>query len=82
MATSLVNVSTRYQVTIPKEVCSQPKIKTGDRLLLDIQDGLLIFLPLHGTFTHSLAGLDRKIWEDSEEHILRERNSWIDSTKP
>jgi AbrB family looped-hinge helix DNA binding protein len=82
MAKSSVKISASNQTAIPKQVRSKLKLQAGDHLLLDIQDGLMIFLPFHETFTQALAGLNRKIWENSEEYILRERNSWIDSTNP
>jgi AbrB family looped-hinge helix DNA binding protein len=81
MASSAVRVSARNQVSIPKQVRNQLKLKAGDRLLLDVQDGLMVLVPLRGTFTQSLAGLNREIWENSRAFILRERNSWNDSTK-
>jgi AbrB family looped-hinge helix DNA binding protein len=81
MAISSIKVTARNQISIPKEARRQLKIKAGDRLLLDLQAGLIILFPLHGTFTQSLAGLNCKIWEDSEEYVLHERSEWIDATR-
>ena len=81
MATSSVKVSSKNKISLPKPVRKQLMIKPGDRLLLDIQGGMMILLPVHGTFTQALARLDGTIWENSQEYIGRERSAWIDSTE-
>ena len=40
-----VKVSSRYQVVIPRVARECLNIRSGDRLLVDIQDGLLILVP-------------------------------------
>ena len=40
-----VKVSSRNQIAVPRIARERLKIQSGDRLLVDIQDGLLILLP-------------------------------------
>ena len=40
-----VKVSSRHQISVPRVARDRLRIKSGDRLLVDIQDGLLILLP-------------------------------------
>jgi AbrB family looped-hinge helix DNA binding protein len=63
MAVPSVKVSNRYQIAVPQHARKQLKIKSGDRLLVDVQDGMMILLPEPQNYTQSLAGLHREIWE-------------------
>lgn len=76
-----VKVSNRYQIAVPQQARKRLKIKSGDRLLVDVQDGMIILLPEPQSYTQSLAGLHREIWEKSAEYIVGERNAWTDSVK-
>jgi len=76
-----VKVSNRYQIAVPQLARKRLKIKGGDRLLVDVQDGMIVLLPEPQNYTQSLAGLHREIWEKSGEYIIRERNAWSDSSK-
>ena len=58
-----VKVSKRYQIAVPAAAREQLNIHSGDRLLVDIQDGMLILLPEPENYTDHLAGLHREIWE-------------------
>jgi AbrB family looped-hinge helix DNA binding protein len=81
MALPSVKVSSRYQIAVPQQARKRLKIKSGDRLLVDVQDGMIVLLPEPENYTQTLAGLHREIWEKSGEYILGERNSWNDSPK-
>lgn len=81
MALPSVKVSNRYQIAVPQHARKRLKIKSGDRLLVDVQDGMIVLLPEPENYTQSLAGLHREIWEKSGEYIMRERNAWTDSSK-
>jgi len=76
-----VKVSNRYQIAVPQLARKRLKIKGGDRLLVDVQDGMIVLLPEPQNYTQSLAGLHREIWEKSGEYITGERNAWSDSSK-
>ena len=81
MATPSVKVSNRYQIAVPQQARKRLKIKRGDRLLVDVQDGLLILTPEPKNDTGQLAGLHHEIWGKSGEHINTEREAWNDSPK-
>lgn len=76
-----VKVSNRHQIAVPQQARKKLKIKSGDRLLVDIQDGMIVLMPEPQNYTQSLAGLHREIWEKSAEYITRERDAWSDSSK-
>ena len=61
-----VKVSSRYQISVPRIARERLHIQSGDRLLVDIQDELLILLPQPENYTAHLAGLHREVWEGVE----------------
>jgi AbrB family looped-hinge helix DNA binding protein len=73
-----VKVSSRYQIALPRSARRRLNIQAGDRLLVDVQDGLLILLPQPQDYVEHLAGLHREVWEgiDVAEYIREERNAW------
>ncbi len=50
----------------------------GDRLLVDVRDGMVILLPQPDNYTQRLAGLHHEIWEgiDLQKYIDEERDDW------
>jgi AbrB family looped-hinge helix DNA binding protein len=76
-----VKVSSRYQIAVPRIARERLKIEKGDRLLVDVQDGLLILLPQPKDFAAHLAGLHKEIWADldTDAYLREERDKWKDS---
>ena len=73
-----VKVSKRYQIAVPSVARQLLNIKSGDRLLVDIQDGMLVLIPEPENYTEAMAGLHKEIWQgvDAQEYIDEERNAW------
>jgi len=78
MPASSVKVSSRNKITIPKPVRKKLNIKVGDRLLVDVQDGILILIPQLESYTSHLQGLHSDIWKsvDIEKYLNHERGAW------
>lgn len=76
--TTTVKVSKRYQIVLPSMARRQLKIEAGDRLLVDVQDGVLVLMPQPENYAEHLAGLHREIWTDvdSNDFLRRERDAW------
>jgi AbrB family looped-hinge helix DNA binding protein len=76
-----VKVSKRNQIAVPAVAREKLNIQSGDRLIVDVQDGMLILLPKPNNFTDALAGLHKEIWEgiDTDQYIEDERAAWTDS---
>ena len=79
--TTTVKVSKRYQIVLPSSARRQLKIEAGDRLLVDIQDGVLVLMPQPENYAEHLAGLHREIWTDvdSDGYLRAERDAWTNS---
>ena len=73
-----VKVSGRYQIALPSMARRHLNIQAGDRLLVDIQDGLLILLPQPQDYVVHMAGLHREVWDglDTAQYINEERDAW------
>jgi len=81
--TMSVKVSNRYQISLPSLARKQLNIQAGDRLLVDIQDGMIILLPQPENYTEYLAGLHKTIWQDidTDAYLETERDAWMEDSK-
>ena len=73
-----VKVSSRNQIALPSVARQQLRIRSGDRLLVDIQDGMLILVPAPGNYVSHMAGLGREVWAevDTATYLEQERAAW------
>jgi AbrB family looped-hinge helix DNA binding protein len=73
-----VKVSNRYQIALPSKARKQLNIQAGDRLLVDIQEGLIVLSPQPHNYVEYLAGLHQEIWEgvDTTAYLQQEREAW------
>ena len=78
-----VKVSKRYQIAVPAAARRLLNIKSGDRLVVDIQDGIMVLIPEPENYTEAMAGLHKEVWEgvDAQKYIDEERNVWADLPK-
>ena len=76
-----VKVSSRYQVVVPRIAREKLNIQSGDRLLVDVQDGVLILIPQPQDYADHLAGLHKEIWADVDTttYLEQERAAWNNS---
>lgn len=73
-----VKVSSRYQIAIPSAVRKRLDIQAGDRLLVDVQDDVIVLVPKPSNYTEQMTGLYKEIWEkqDSDQYLNDEREAW------
>ena len=74
-----VKINAKYQITLPKPVREKLNIKAGNRLLVDVQDGVMVLIPQPKRYTDYLQGLHSDIWKgvDVEQYLDREREAWV-----
>jgi AbrB family looped-hinge helix DNA binding protein len=65
-------VRARRQITIPAEFCAELNIRTGDELILEVQDGKLRMTPTRKIALDALTELNRLFQESgiTEEELL------------
>jgi AbrB family looped-hinge helix DNA binding protein len=75
---SVVVLSSKNQIAIPKAARKKLSIGPGDHLILDVEKDSLILKPKPKSYTKHLRGLHKDIWEglDATEYIRRERKAW------
>jgi AbrB family looped-hinge helix DNA binding protein len=75
---TVVMLSSKNQIAIPKAVRKKLAIGPGDLLILDVEKDSLILKPKPKSYTKHLRGLHRDVWEglDATEHIRKERKAW------
>jgi AbrB family looped-hinge helix DNA binding protein len=76
--TTTVKVSNRYQISLPSMARQQLNIQAGDRLLVDIQEGMIVLIPQPQDYVEHLAGLHREIWRNlnTTAYLDQERDAW------
>ena len=81
MTTTTVKVSSKYQIAVPQMARKKLNIKQGDRLLVDVQDGVIILIPQPKRYTDYLLGLHSEIWKDidTQKYLNGEREVWTNS---
>ena len=74
----IIKVNSQNLISIPTSVREKLNIKAGDRLLVNVQDGIMVLIPQPESYTSKLQGLHSKIWKniDIEKHINGEREAW------
>ena len=77
-----VKVSSRHQISLPSAARRQLGIEAGDRLLVDVQDGILILIPQPDDLVAHMAGLHRDVWSstDTDAYLREERDAWTNSS--
>jgi AbrB family looped-hinge helix DNA binding protein len=83
MATTSVKVSAKYQIAVPQIARRKLNIKKGDRLLVDVQDGVIVLIPQPRRYTDHLQGLHSEIWKDIDvqDYLEGERDAWTNSAR-
>ncbi|MFN2165819.1 MAG: AbrB/MazE/SpoVT family DNA-binding domain-containing protein [Anaerolineae bacterium] len=78
-----VKISSRYQIALPSRVRRELDIKAGDRLLVDVQDNILILMPEPEDYVAQMSGLHGEIWSevDVEDYLNAERDAWTNQAK-
>ena len=78
-----VKVSPRNQISLPSRARQELNIQPGDRLLVDIQDGMIILMPQPDDYVNHMAGLYQEIWQgiDTTKYLNEEREAWLESNE-
>lgn len=74
-----VKVSSKHQIAVPGEIRRRLGIKAGDRLGVEVRDGLIVMRPLAGTVADRLYGSGRGIYgPDPVAYMRALRDEWED----
>jgi AbrB family looped-hinge helix DNA binding protein len=75
---SIVKMSSKHQIVIPKEVRLALKLQPGDQLLCRIERDEILLRPRPKNYARFLRGLHKDVWKnvDADQYIKQERKSW------
>lgn len=73
-----VKVGNRYQIGLPSKAGSKLKIESADRLLVDVQNGVVVLILEPKDYVTYLSGLHKTIWAgaDTTQYLQEEREAW------
>ena len=75
---TVVTLSSKNQIAIPKSARKKLAIGPGDQLILDVEKDSLILKPKPKSYSKHLRGLHRSVWQgvDATSYIRKERETW------
>ena len=75
---TMITVSSKYQIVIPREAREKSNLKTGDKLIIKANDEKIIIYPQPKSYAKYALGLGKEIWQDIDaaEYVRKEREIW------
>jgi len=75
---TMITISSKYQIVIPREAREKLNLKTGDKLIIKADDEKIIIYPQPKSYTKYALGLGKEIWQgiDAAEYVKKERQTW------
>lgn len=75
---TIVKMSSKNQIVVPREVREELRLRPGDELVFDIQDGEVLFLRRPKSYADFGTGLGKHVWKgvDATEFVRKERATW------
>ena len=70
-------VSSKYQIVIPKVVREMLRLQPQDALLFVIDGDTVIVRPRPASMTTALRGLHGELWSDPDQWLEEERSTWV-----
>ena len=75
---TMITVSSKYQIVIPREAREKLNLKTGDKLIIKADNEKIIIYPQPKSYAKYALGLGKEIWQgiDATEYVKKERETW------
>ncbi|MBA7563115.1 hypothetical protein ES708_04768 [subsurface metagenome] len=75
---TMIKVSSKYQIVIPREAREKLNLKAGDKLIIKANDDKIVIYPQPKNYAKYSLGLGKEIWQgiDATKYIKRERETW------
>lgn len=75
---SIVKMSSKHQIVIPKDVRQALSLQPGDHLLCRIEGDEILLRPKPKSYTKFLRGLHKDVWRgvEARQYVREERRSW------
>jgi len=75
---TMITVSSKYQIVIPREAREKLDLKAGDKLIVKANDDKIVIYPQPKNYAKYALGLGKEIWQgiDATEYVKKERQTW------
>ncbi len=75
---TMITVSSKYQIVIPREAREKLDLKVGDKLIIKANNEKIIIYPQPKSYAKYSLGLGKEIWQgvDAAEYVKKERQTW------
>lgn len=77
---TMIKVSSKYQIVVPREVREKLNLKVGDKLIIKANNEKIVIYPQPKSYAKYALGLGKEIWQDIEAtiYVRKERETWKD----
>ena len=75
---TMIKVSSKYQIVIPREARKKLNLKAGDKLIIKTNNEKIIIYPQPKSYAKYSLGLGKETWKgiDATEYVRKERETW------
>ena len=75
---TMIKVSSKYQIVIPRDIREKLNLKAGDNLIIKTNNEKIIMYPQPKSYAKYALGLGKEIWQgiDAAEYVRKERETW------
>jgi AbrB family looped-hinge helix DNA binding protein len=75
---TIITVSSKYQIVIPREAREKLDLKAGDKLIIKANNEKITIYPQPKSYAKYSLGLGKEIWQgiDATEYVKKERQTW------
>ena len=75
---TMIKVSSKYQIVIPREARKKLNLKAGDKLIIKANDEKIVIYPQPKSYAKYSLGLGKEVWQgiDATEYVQKERETW------
>jgi len=75
---TMIKISSKYQIVIPREVREKLNLKAGDKLIIETNNKKIIIYPQPKNYAKYALGLGKEIWKgiDATEYVRKEKETW------
>ena len=75
---TMITVSSKYQIVIPREAREKLDLKAGDKLIIKANNEKIIIYPQPKSYAKYSLGLGKEVWQriDATEYVKKERQTW------
>ncbi len=76
---SIVRVSRKHQVVVPREAREALGVGAGDELVVEVEKGKVLVKARPRSYAKHMLGLHKSVWKGVkvEDYLRREREAWV-----